>query len=88
MTKVLVVVFATLWTADLVLLFLPGRGGYASNDKARVNSVHGRAGGISQRGNKTKAILVKEKFINDFEKSYEYEKEVQTEVTKTAALTI
>lgn len=32
--------------------------------------------------NKTRAILVKEKFINDFEKSYEYEKEVQTEITE------
>ena len=32
MTKVLVVVFATLWTADLVLLFLPGRGGYVMDD--------------------------------------------------------
>ena len=31
--------------------------------------------------NKTRAILVKEKFISDFEKSYEYEKEVQTEVS-------
>lgn len=29
--------------------------------------------------NKSRAILVKEKFISDFEKSYEYEKEVQTE---------
>ena len=37
---------------------------------------------LASEENKTKAILVKEKFINDFEKSYEYEKEVQTEVTK------
>ena len=26
--------------------------------------------------------MVKEKFINDFERSYEYEKEVQTEITE------
>ena len=32
---------------------------------------------LASEENKTKAILVKEKFINDFEKSYEYEKEVQ-----------
>ncbi|MEZ3464257.1 MAG: hypothetical protein K1W23_19315 [Lachnospiraceae bacterium] len=31
--------------------------------------------------NKTKAVLVKEKFINNFEKSYEYEKEVVAEVS-------
>ena len=33
---------------------------------------------LASEENKTRAILVKEKFINDFEKSYEYEKEVQT----------
>lgn len=32
--------------------------------------------------NRSRAILVKEKFINDFERSYEYEKEVRTEVTE------
>lgn len=31
--------------------------------------------------NKTKAIMVKEKFISDFEKSYGFEKEVKTEVS-------
>lgn len=31
---------------------------------------------LASEENKTRAILVKEKFINDFEKSYEYEKEV------------
>lgn len=31
--------------------------------------------------NKTKAIMVKEKFISDFEKSYGFEKEVETEVS-------
>lgn len=41
---------------------------------------------LASEENKTKAILVKEKFINDFEKSYEYEKEVQTEVTKLPPL--
>lgn len=37
---------------------------------------------LASEENKTRAILVKEKFINDFEKSYEYEKEVQTEITE------
>lgn len=36
---------------------------------------------LASEQNKTRAILVKEKFISDFEKSYEYEKEVQTEVS-------
>lgn len=36
---------------------------------------------LASKENKTRAILVKEKFISDFEKSYEYEKEVQTEVS-------
>lgn len=31
--------------------------------------------------NKTRAVLVKEKFINEFEKSYEYEKGVVVEVS-------
>lgn len=31
--------------------------------------------------NKTKANLIKEKFISDFEKSYEYKREVETEVS-------
>lgn len=31
--------------------------------------------------NKTKAIMIKEKFISDFEKSYGFEKEVETEVS-------
>lgn len=37
---------------------------------------------LASEENKSRAILVKEKFINDFERSYEYEKEVQTEVTE------
>ena len=37
---------------------------------------------LASEENKTRAILVKEKFINDFEKNYEYEKEVQTEITE------
>ena len=37
---------------------------------------------LASEENKARAILVKEKFINDFEKSYEYEKEVQTEITE------
>ena len=37
---------------------------------------------LASEENKTRAILVKEKFINDFERSYEYEKEVQTEITE------
>lgn len=36
---------------------------------------------LASEENKTRAILVKENFISDFEKSYEYEKEVQTEVS-------
>ena len=36
---------------------------------------------LASEENKTRAILVKEKFISDFEKSYEYEREVQTEVS-------
>lgn len=37
---------------------------------------------LASEENKSRAILVKEKFINDFERSYEYEKEVQTEITE------
>lgn len=34
---------------------------------------------LASEENKEKAVLVKEKFINDFEKSYEYEQKVQKE---------
>ncbi len=37
---------------------------------------------LASEENKSRAISVKEKVINDFEKSYEYEKEVQTEITE------
>ena len=37
---------------------------------------------LASEENKTKAVSVKEKIISDFEKSYEYEKEVITEVSK------
>ena len=37
---------------------------------------------LASEENKTKAVSVKEKFISDFEKSYGYEKEVITEVSK------
>lgn len=36
---------------------------------------------LASEENKTRAVLVKEKFISDFEKSYEYEKEVQTKIS-------
>ena len=36
---------------------------------------------LASEENKTKAVSVKEKFISDFEKSYEYEKEVVAEVS-------
>lgn len=36
---------------------------------------------LASEENKTKAILVKETFIRDFEKSYVYEKEVMTEIS-------
>lgn len=36
---------------------------------------------LASEENKEKAILVKEQFLNDFEKSYGYEKEVITEVS-------
>lgn len=36
---------------------------------------------LASEESKTKAVLVKERFIRDFEKSYEYEKEVKTEVS-------
>lgn len=36
---------------------------------------------LASEENKERAILVKEKFISDFERSYEYEKEVKTEVS-------
>lgn len=36
---------------------------------------------LASEENKTKAVLVKEKFIRDFEESYEYEKEVQTKIS-------
>ena len=37
---------------------------------------------LASEENKTKAVSVKDKFISDFEKSYEYEKEAVTEVSK------
>ena len=37
---------------------------------------------LASEENKTKAVSVKEKFISDFEKSCEYEKEAVTEVSK------
>ncbi len=37
---------------------------------------------LASEENKTKAVSVKEKFISDFVKSYEYEKEAVTEVSK------
>lgn len=37
---------------------------------------------LASKENKVKAVLVKEKFLNDFEKTYGYEKEVITEVSK------
>lgn len=36
---------------------------------------------LASEESKTKAILVKERFIRDFEKNYEYEKEVETEIS-------
>lgn len=36
---------------------------------------------LASEESKTKAVLVKERFIRDFEKSYEYEKEVETEIS-------
>ena len=36
---------------------------------------------LASEENKTKAVLVKEQFLSDFEKSYGYEKEVITEVS-------
>lgn len=36
---------------------------------------------LASEENKAKAILVKEQFLSDFEKSYGYEKEVITEVS-------
>lgn len=74
-----------MWTSSIKLTWsyflLQKRRMQDGNDKARVNSVHGRAVELASEENKTRAILVKEKFISDFEKSYEYEKEVQTEVS-------
>lgn len=37
--------------------------------------------GLASEENKTRAVSVKEKFISDFEKSYEYEKEVEKAVS-------
>ncbi len=37
---------------------------------------------LASEENKSRAILVKEKFINSFEKKYKLEKEVQTEITE------
>jgi len=36
---------------------------------------------LASEENKAKAVLVKEQFLSDFEKSYGYEKEVKTEVS-------
>ena len=36
---------------------------------------------LASEENKATAVLVKERFISDFEKSYEYEKEVREEVS-------
>lgn len=37
---------------------------------------------LASEENKANAVLVKEQFLSDFEKSYGYEKEVMTEVSK------
>ena len=37
---------------------------------------------LASEENKVKAVLAKEKFLSDFEKTYGYEKEVITEVSK------
>lgn len=37
---------------------------------------------LASKENKSKAVLVKEKFISDFERNYEYEQEVETEITE------
>ena len=37
---------------------------------------------LASEENKARAVLVKEKFLSDFEKTYGYEKEVITEVSK------
>lgn len=37
---------------------------------------------LASEENKARAVLVKEKFLSDFEKTYGYEKEVITEITK------
>ena len=36
---------------------------------------------LASEENKARAVLVKEKFLSDFEKTYGYEKEVITEVS-------
>lgn len=37
---------------------------------------------LASKENKARAVVVKEKIIGDFERNYEYEKEVQTEITE------
>ena len=51
------------------------------NDKRELIQFMDELVELASEENKTRAILVKEKLISDFEKSYEYEKEVQTEVS-------
>lgn len=36
---------------------------------------------LTSEENKTRVVLVKEKFISEYEKSYKYEKEIQTEIS-------
>ena len=68
--------------ADLVLLFYCKKGGWrvAMTRRELIEFLDGLVE-LASEENKIKAVLVKEKFISDFEKSYEYEKEVREEVS-------
>lgn len=63
--------------ADLVLLFYCKKGECRmAMTKRELIQFMDELVELASEENKTRAILVKEKFISDFEKSYEYEKEV------------
>jgi len=68
--------------ADLVLLFLPGKGGESlAMTKRELIKFLNELVELSSEENKARAVLAKEKFISDFEKSYGFEKEAEKEIS-------
>jgi len=68
----LVTVVAVLWIADLVLFFRPEKEDVEmAMTKRELIKFLDEMVELASEESKTKAVLVKERFIRDFEKSYE-----------------